>query len=185
MKHILHLVSPGYETFTPISSNFISLYILHWKDPIVITTHAQNFGFLRCQSQNFLKNLFPRRGAILYKEDNKVNWRISRKVVLALQQNALAPQQGPWAESNNASKFQASNATSGSVCLLSLSLQGYFPEGFHLSWSGSWYWYCPGNCLSIQKKLHSWTLHITPLNSDTVLHTPQLWSWTWNNQSHL
>ena len=37
-EYILQLLSPSYETFTQISSNFLFLYILYWQDPIVTTT---------------------------------------------------------------------------------------------------------------------------------------------------
>ena len=46
LKTIYMLVSPGYETFTLLSSKFISLYILHWQYPIVTTTVDQHFEFL-------------------------------------------------------------------------------------------------------------------------------------------
>ena len=83
--YILHLVSPGYETFTQWSSNPILICILHLNDPIFTTKHWQTFGFIRCQHQNFLTTSLPRRGAIVSNEYSQVNWRV-----------ALAPQQVTW-----------------------------------------------------------------------------------------
>ena len=62
----LHLVSPGYDTFTILSRKCIFLCILYWQDPIVTTTHEQTFEFLRCQAQNFLtKSLYQKRNLIV------------------------------------------------------------------------------------------------------------------------
>ena len=66
-----------------------------------------------------------------------------------------------------------------------LYFQGYFPEDFRLSWSSSWSWSCPGNFYSLQQTFQYWPSHITPSNSDTVHHTPQLWYRTWHNQAYL
>ena len=49
-----HLVPPGYDPLMQVLSNFIFLCICCQQEPIVITTHAQTFEFLRCQYQNLL-----------------------------------------------------------------------------------------------------------------------------------
>ena len=119
--------------------------------------------------RTYLQNIFPRRGASLSKEDNQVNWQVTRQVNWRFsRQVALGPQQATWEEPKNASKLQASNETSGSACLWSLSFQGYFPEDF---------------CLSQNQAFQVWSIKFSKTNtSDQVdpfppTHAPTLAYW--------
>ena len=60
-EHILHLVPPGYDPFTQVLRNFLFLCIRCWQETIVMTTHAQNFEFLICQSHNLLPTSLPQK----------------------------------------------------------------------------------------------------------------------------
>ena len=65
------------------------------------------------RTRTSLQNISLRRDTSLSKEEKKD----IRRFALAPQLDALPQKQGTSAESNNTSKFQASNATSGSACL--------------------------------------------------------------------
>ena len=60
-KHILHIITPGYDPYTQVLSNFLFLCIRHRQYPIVTTTHAQTFGFIICQSHKFLPKYLPQK----------------------------------------------------------------------------------------------------------------------------
>ena len=130
-ENILHLVIPGYGPFTRVLSNFIYLWICRWQDPIITTMHAQTFKFLGCKSQKCLQHIIPRRDVSGFsREGVYFNWK-----------DALVPHQvtgeaskSVWLYDFPTSKFQASNAKSGSVWIWSLYFQDFLPEYFFLAY---------------------------------------------------